>query len=155
MVVIQSIRRWWLEKTTKVVVMTTGIWDGGSIEEYAICKRSYQFPLFFNKEYLDLSINNFAEPSGRGSQNWNKNQGSMYQIPKGVIKPLAVQWWTQPEHVLKYCTSSDLDKVVKAKKALFDFIKPTPQKLPKATEIVDVNFELAQFKLRGGAKEKD
>ena len=151
----RSIRRWYLEKTTSVVVMTTGIWDGGSVEEYAIRKRKFVFPFFFKYEYLDLSI------IDNNAGNWNKNQGSMYGDTTGVPKYKRnvstkdkIHWWDKPETILKYCTSPDLDLVVNAQKSLFYYIKPNPQKLPTATAITDVNFELAQFKLRGGHKEK-
>ena len=153
---IRSIRRWYLERTTSVVVMTTSSRGDGSVEEYAIRKRRFVTPFFFKYEYLDLSIIDI------NAGNWNKNQGSMYgdasaggpKYKRNVSNSDKIHWWDKPETILKYCTSPDLDLVVNAQKALFDFIKPTPQKLPRATEIVDVNFELAQFKLRGGTKEK-
>lgn len=155
MVVIQSIRRWWLERTTKIVVMTTSSWGDGSVEEYAIRKRRFVTPFFFKYEYLDLSIIDI------NADNWNKNQGSMYgdalaggpKYKRNVSKSDKIHWWDKPETILKYCTSPDLDLVVNAQKALFYYVKPKPKKLPQATEIVDVNFELAQYKLRGGHKD--
>ena len=103
-------------------------------------------------EYLDLSVLNST------TDNWNKNQGSMYGTPhEGAVnttKPSKLLWWDKPETIIKYCVSPDLTQVVDARKALLDYVQPRPKKLPKATEIIDVNFELAQYKLRGGHKEK-
>jgi hypothetical protein len=157
MVIFKNIRRWWLERTTKIVVMTTSNWGDGSVEEYAVRKRRFVTPFFFKYEYLDLSI------IDDNAVNLNKNQGfSMYGDTSGVpnykVNVSAkgkIHWWDKPETILKYCTSPDLNLVVNAQKALFYYIKPKPKKLPQATEIVDVNFELAQYKLRGGHKEKN
>lgn len=144
----RSIRRWWLDKTTKIVVMTTVSWKDGDVQEYAIRKPSLQF-FMFRYEYLDLSVlkdNNVT---------WNKNQGSMYGTATfHKTEPAKLLWWDKPETILKYCTSPELDLVVNARKALLDYVQPKPKKLPRATAIVDVDFELAQFKLRGGYKEK-
>ena len=116
---------------------------------------TFVWPVIQEYEYLDLSI------IDNNAGNWNKNQGSMYGDTTGVPKYKRnvstkdkIHWWDKPETILKYCTSPDLDLVVNAQKALFYYIKPNPQKLPTATAITDVNFELAQFKLRGGHKEK-
>ncbi len=151
MVIFKNIRRWWLDKTTKIVVMTTD----GDVEEYAIRKRKFVTLFFFKYEYLDLSL------IDNKTFKRNKNQGSMYGDTSGVpnykINVSAkdkIYWWDKPETILKYCVSPDLSLVVDARKALLEYVQPKPKKLPRATEIVDVNFELAQYKLRGGHKEK-
>ena len=118
-----KLRRWWLERTTKIVVMTTGIWDGGDIQEYAVRKLSFHPGSMFRYEYLDLS---------------------------GVGYKTGDLWWIKPEHVLKYCTSTDLEQVIDCQQVLFDYVKPSATLLPTSTTVSDVKLELAQFKLRGG-----
>lgn len=129
-----KLRRWWLEKTTKIVVMTTGLWDGGGIQEYAVRRLSFHPGSMFRYEYLDLSTQ-------QGPSTWHKDK---------PINMLQINWWIKPEHVLKYCTSSDLELVVKCQQDLFNYVKPDKIPLPTATELSDVKLELAQFKLRGG-----